>query len=998
MKSSAILCLLLAFAVRSLAAPANDSFAYSDTLVGSEHFVVADNTGATAEPGEPNHAGNAAGNSLWWSWTAPASGHVTVDTAGSMFHPLLAVYTGNAINNLTLVVSNYFAGSFDHPDRSKLSFSATVGQRYRIVVDSAAFDGDGSGVFILYLRAGALTENDAFANAYVIPAGSLSVSGSNVNATREPGEPDHGAGTEGRSIWWRWTAQTNGPVMLDSAGSPSNAVIAVYTGSALTGLTLMAHGAGPESAFTFGALAGVTYRIAVDHARDTGPIVLNFRQRPANDNFANAILLAGAEITVLSENRGATKEMGEPNHAGLARSKSVWWRWTAPTSGFYTLDAIGSSVRPVLAVYTGSSVSSLALIANDDGLSGGASRLRFAATQGTTYRIVADGDDVNNGGDIVLHLAPSQPSAPNDYFANAISLPQLPATFSGSNLGATVEPNEVPFDVTHTVWWRFIAPSNGMATLSKIHGVPHLRMVAYQGTSISSLGVIGDNLDFEPSPSRYGCSLSFPVRSGLAYALSIGSPDDDQGDFMLNLSMTALSPNDNFANRIVIPNLGTSMPGSTLGATWESGEPHNDDFGAVGYDSIWWSYTPAVSGPVIVTTAGSSIDTFLGVYTGSSVSALTQIATNDTAYEWPVIMGPFFDRLSRTKFNALAGQAYRIAVTTARGAQGDVIVNLPSVAIEHIVSLSSNLQPNRAMSFTGNLRLTNLKSTPTGPLRFRLLARAGYSHVEGLLVDCGKNMPAMNLADQEIGIIDLPSPGYLAAQASITSPVSGICPPPYEAGKWGNGWGAMIVLEESGEDGWEVRDSRLLYFGNWPRVGGFIGPGGGVITVASGTGQVLASPGIVDVTIGPPAAVRLGAQWRVSPTNSGSLDPSFTNFMSVPRSILVQTNRLSIEARDLAGFVPPTNRSVRVRSGERTPVDLLYSVHPPRLFYDRTTGLSITGTPGTAYRIEAAGRLQSPTPWTSNAGSTLTTGPNLIPNTTPLPGTNRFYRAFWLSD
>jgi hypothetical protein len=1010
MKSSVIFCLVLALALSRLgtvAAPLNDSFIYSATLSGNEHFVVSDNTGATAEPGEPNHAGQAGGNSLWWSWTAPTSGHVTLDTAGSFFHPLLAVYTGNAVNSLTLIASNYFAGSFDHPDRSKLSFTAAAGQRYRIAVDKA-FDGDGPDVLILYLRAGTLTENDAFANAWDIPPGTLSASGNNVNATREAGEPDHGAGTEGRSIWWRWTAQTNGVVLLDAAGSPSNTVIAVYTGNAVNALSIVAHGVPVfDSAFAFQTTAGTTYRIALDNARDTGPIVLNFRQRPANDTFANAVLLTGADVTAIGENRGSTKQAGEPNHAGISGTKSVWWRWTAPSTGLYVLDAIGSSLggglfNPVLAVYTGSSVGSLSPVASENGVDGTASRLRFTATSATTYRIAVGGNSANHGGDIALRLAPAQAAAPNDYFANAIQSPQLPATFSGSNLGATVEtPTEVPYDVRATVWWRFVAPITGVATLNKVHGVSTLRMVAYQGTSISSLGVIADNYDSQIFPPRYPCSLGFPVQSGLAYAVSIGagiSDNDvfDQGEFTMNLSVTAAPPNNNFANRIVIPAPGGSATGSNAGANSEVGEPHADELGAFGYDSVWWSYIPAATGPVIVTTAGSSFDTFLGVYTGSSVNGLTRVATNDTAYQWSVIMGPFFDRISRVKFNGVAGQAYRIAVTTARGGPGDVVVNLPTVAIEDIVSMTNILQPDRSMLFTNNLRLTNLRTSQTGPLRFRLIARAGYSHVDMLLDNCGGNMPAMNLADQEIGIVDFPSPGYLAAQTSITLPVSGVCPPPYEAGKWGNGWGAIAILEELTEPGWEVRDSRLLVFGNWPRVGGFIGPGGGVITVASGTGPVLPSPGFIDVSIGPLAAVRLGGQWRVSPTNFGSLS-LFTNFTGQSLILPVRTNNFSIDVRDLAGFNPPTNRAFTIRSGFHTPLNLLYSVHPPRLFYN-PSGLSITGTPGTAYRIDRCDTLRPPITWSSNAGRTLSAGQNSIPNTAPVPATNHYYRAFWLSD
>src|SRR2546428_5256756 len=71
--------------------------------------------------------------------------------------------------------------------------------------------------------------------------------------------------------------------------------------------------------------------------------------QPANDNFVNAWTLTGAVVTT-NGNSGqtqqgianATKEPGEPNHAGLPGGRSVWFKWTAPTNGQTRIDTIGS--------------------------------------------------------------------------------------------------------------------------------------------------------------------------------------------------------------------------------------------------------------------------------------------------------------------------------------------------------------------------------------------------------------------------------------------------------------------------------------------------------------------------------------------------------------------------------------------------------------------------------------------------------------------------------
>jgi uncharacterized repeat protein (TIGR01451 family) len=115
--------------------------------------------------------------------------------------------------------------------------------------------------------------------------------------------------------------------------------------------------------------------------------------RPANDAFNNRAALSGATGATSATNLLASKEVGEPNHAGNTGGSSVWWKWTAPSAGQMSLDTHGSAFDTLLAVYTGSSVSGLTTIASNDndGTVGGTSSLLFEAQAGKEYEFAVDG-------------------------------------------------------------------------------------------------------------------------------------------------------------------------------------------------------------------------------------------------------------------------------------------------------------------------------------------------------------------------------------------------------------------------------------------------------------------------------------------------------------------------------------------------------------------------------------------------------------------------------
>ena len=116
---------------------------------------------------------------------------------------------------------------------------------------------------------------------------------------------------------------------------------------------------------------------------------------PFNDNFNSAAPLGSitnSRVTTAVNNVDATKEAGEPNHAGNIGGKSLWWKWTPTSATPITLTTDGSAFDTLLAVYTGTSLNNLVLVVSDDDSAGNyASRVTFTPVLNTTYYVAVDG-------------------------------------------------------------------------------------------------------------------------------------------------------------------------------------------------------------------------------------------------------------------------------------------------------------------------------------------------------------------------------------------------------------------------------------------------------------------------------------------------------------------------------------------------------------------------------------------------------------------------------
>jgi subtilisin family serine protease len=237
--------------------PVNDDFANALLLSQVSQTVQLNNVGATKETGEPNHS-SSGGASLWWRWTAPVSGQVRIQTQDTNFDTMLGVYTGSSVDALSSVGQN---DDINYPSdtNSRVEFAATAGTTYAIAVDGyGGASGDGS----LSVAMTSVPANDNLANAEALTGNNGSMLVSNVNATRETGESQHGANPGGASIWFSWQPSESGTASLSAVGSGTSR-LAVYEQNT-HGATALAEASEFSNLVTFQVAAGTTYYIALD--------------------------------------------------------------------------------------------------------------------------------------------------------------------------------------------------------------------------------------------------------------------------------------------------------------------------------------------------------------------------------------------------------------------------------------------------------------------------------------------------------------------------------------------------------------------------------------------------------------------------------------------------------------------------------------------------------------------------------------------------------------
>ena len=189
--------------------------------------------------------------------------------------------------------------------------------------------------------------NDMFASRVALVGSSGQLDATNVEATREAGEPIHYTGSgSGASVWWSWYCPDLGKMTITTCGSNFDTVLAVYTGNTLATLIKIASSddacSPAQSAVTFNTVPNTTYKIAVAaFNQSTGAIVLNWTFESDNIDlmsldFSPAAPASAQPGTLLTSATWKVK--------GPSTDKPIWPEFFASNNGGFTLSRFGGTV------------------------------------------------------------------------------------------------------------------------------------------------------------------------------------------------------------------------------------------------------------------------------------------------------------------------------------------------------------------------------------------------------------------------------------------------------------------------------------------------------------------------------------------------------------------------------------------------------------------------------------------------------------------------------
>jgi hypothetical protein len=417
------------------------------------------------------------------------------------------------------------------------------------------------------------------------------------------------------------------------------------------------------------------------------------------DGLIDSLDLLQTSGTIRSYNTGAVKQPGTPDIIpGDPGGSEVWFQWRVPllqSSGIVTFSTLGSDFDTTMAAYTGSEPNNLTPVPtaiNDDDAGGYLnSQVTFYAVAGTTYTIAVDGF-YGAQGNVVLgwNLYPNSPKLPN-----STNAPQFITASNGANVSLN-------------------SPWPGYKCDWLLNGTQ-------VGTNLSAMTV--SNL----GPTNVGAYVArYTVSDGVAVSaepielqintLQDGSTSTNSSAWIkyLNSANSAFAQPAPMKTGVIKLGGGGDSGGyscsqtfSTAGNSDEPGEPVvcNQSAGHPG----WYTYVTPASGSMVISTAGSTFNTVLGVFVGpgNSFSTLTNVGcgytTNYKTYGQPSVI------LSSVP----AGQTNYIVVEGANGASGTARLN---IALGNPVAVSAPPQ-SQTVGPGSNVTLA-LSATGSSPISY----------------------------------------------------------------------------------------------------------------------------------------------------------------------------------------------------------------------------------------------------------------------------------------
>lgn len=377
------------------APPAQDAFEVSPILSASSGILQGNNAASGTQPDEPLHAGLPGGKSVWYRWRTSSAGVVTLNTQGSAFDTLLAVYTGTSVDKLTQVTfDDDSGGAFT----SQVRFNASPNVFYHVAIDGLS-GASGDFLFSWSLQVTNKTIPMIQKHPNSIPV----ASGSNVTFTVTGDVPTQG---------YQWLF--NGEPIPRAIGA---SYVVVNAGPEDIGLYQVRLNNGP-------GFETLSFTAALELAQPPETVFQNKFSTllppptpPPTLNLADDLSLGAppplAEaalprsvgfISITHGNSGydqgnnasADTDLDEPNHCNVPAAHTLWMGLVPNANGFCILDTAGSDVLTHLTLYE----FALPISTLDDHLIacdvesaelGLPSTVQFQVSQTKTYVVVIDG-------------------------------------------------------------------------------------------------------------------------------------------------------------------------------------------------------------------------------------------------------------------------------------------------------------------------------------------------------------------------------------------------------------------------------------------------------------------------------------------------------------------------------------------------------------------------------------------------------------------------------
>ncbi len=545
-------------------APSNDDFAARELLTGDAVAFSGAIQAATREPGEPSHGPALAGygHTVWYSWTAPASGTATLETIITNNAVRAAVYEGSALADLKPVP---FGGT-----NAIGSFRVEAGKTYQLAIDGqlSNYVPPPAIEFASRLAMVARPANDDFAARQPFTTtrnfGEQEYRGEIFadlrGATAEPGEPGHVATNRpaSRSVWYSYVPPVDGYLITASVGTA-----VLYQGASLQ--ELVRAEIGPFGNWVVSA--GVPYALAVDSDQ------------------------AGVVRVVPLLEPWVTAEIVSPFDGVRRNSTSLTLAVNFTDTRPFNIDA--TVLADGVAIFNTNKFGypHLVTVAN-------------LAPGLHEFVAVAHLSNGHGATSAPVHVTITSAPPTNDAFANRVKLTGAHLNLTGfDGLNATSEPGEplaLPFGAGETTWWEWTAPTNGWVRLDAMSDGSVPIVGIYRGNTVSELTRVGSHWDNYASDHRVP-PRSYPVRNGEAYQIQVDFPPSSLGppasrDIRFYAQETEAPPNDDFVHRTHLTGSSVGDPAVLNTGTAEPGEPDNG--GTALNRTLWWTWTAPNDGQV----------------------------------------------------------------------------------------------------------------------------------------------------------------------------------------------------------------------------------------------------------------------------------------------------------------------------------------------------------------------------------------------------------------